>query len=256
MAIDVKNYHSLHPGGLAGNTALSLRQNQAGEQTGFNEILINSLQKTNTSAQSYIDTQSLSREQLDLLVQNMQIQMNRRLFNIAFNGNGENIIFPGNLFQFAPNSMAGSSLEVSKYRQLPPKNNVNPASGTLNDIIEKAAKRYDVDPDLIRSVIKAESNFDSKALSPKGAVGLMQLMPETAKELGVKNAYDPEENVMGGTKYLKMLLDRYGGEIDIALAAYNWGMGNLERNSGRLPLETKNYIARIDEYYRDIKASA
>jgi len=79
-------------------------------------------------------------------------------------------------------------------------------------------------------------------------------MPETARDLGVKNAYDPQENIMGGTSYLKTLLDRYDGKVDLALAAYNWGMGNLERSPDRLPAETINYVARINNYLKDMKA--
>jgi soluble lytic murein transglycosylase-like protein len=76
----------------------------------------------------------------------------------------------------------------------------------------------------------------------------MQLMPETARDLGIEDPYDPSQNVTAGTRYLKMLIDRYKGNVNVALAAYNWGMGNVERNPGRLPEETRNYIARINGY--------
>lgn len=115
----------------------------------------------------------------------------------------------------------------------------------LEPIIERASASCGVDKGLIIEVIRAESGFDASALSSKGAMGLMQLMPETARELGVSNPYDPEENVMAGTRYLKSLLDRYDGSVPLALAAYNWGMGNLERSSGRLPKETREYVSRI-----------
>jgi soluble lytic murein transglycosylase-like protein len=122
----------------------------------------------------------------------------------------------------------------------------------LNDLIQKASKAHNVDAGLVSAVIRAESNFNPTVNSPKGAMGLMQLMPETAKELGVENPYDPEENIMGGVRYLRMLLDRYAGNVKNALAAYNWGMGNLEKNSGRLPEETRGYIAKVMKYYEGV----
>jgi soluble lytic murein transglycosylase-like protein len=121
----------------------------------------------------------------------------------------------------------------------------------MDQIINRASRTYHVEPALIKAVIKAESNFDPDATSPKGAMGLMQLMPETARDLGVKDPYDPTENIMAGTRYLGMLLDRYEGNIPLALAGYNWGMGNVERHPGGLPQETRTYIARVNQYYRE-----
>lgn len=123
-----------------------------------------------------------------------------------------------------------------------------PASTSIEQLIDKAAQRYQVAPELIKAVIKAESSFNPKAVSPAGAQGLMQLMPATARELGVEDSFDPEQNIMGGTRYLRDLLKRYDGDLDSALAAYNWGMGNLARSDGRLPLETRNYQKRVKEY--------
>ena len=120
--------------------------------------------------------------------------------------------------------------------------------GHFEDIIGMAADRFGVAPELIRAVIRAESDFDPRAQSPVGAQGLMQLMPETARDLGVSAPFDPEANILGGTRYLRQLLDRYQGQVETALAAYNWGPGNVDRGNGRLPEETRNYIARIKQF--------
>jgi hypothetical protein len=120
--------------------------------------------------------------------------------------------------------------------------------------ISEAAQTHGVDPALVRSVIKAESNFDANCTSPKGAMGLMQLMPETARELGVRNGYDPGENIGAGTRYLKKLLTRYDGNVPLALAAYNWGMGNLERRPGQMPAETRRYVDQVTRQYAALKA--
>ena len=121
-------------------------------------------------------------------------------------------------------------------------------------IIQQASQTYGVDPALIRAVIRAESNFKTESTSPKGAMGLMQIMPGTAKDLGIRDAYDPQQNIMGGTRYLKSLLDRYGGDVPTALAAYNWGMGNVERRPEKLPRETRVYVSRIQQYLDEGRA--
>ena len=117
-------------------------------------------------------------------------------------------------------------------------------------IIEKASRRYGVDGSLIRAIIKAESNFNPRAVSSAGAQGLMQLMPATARGLGVSDSFDPEQNVMAGTRFLKDMLRRYDGNLDEALAAYNWGPGNLDRHgSDNLPRETRAYLGKVKGYY-------
>lgn len=116
----------------------------------------------------------------------------------------------------------------------------------ISDVVNEASGKYRLDPDLVNSVIKAESDFKVRALSPKGAQGLMQLMPGTASQLGVPDAFDPEANVNGGTKYLRELLERYNFDMVKALAAYNAGPERVEKYGGVPPYyETRAYVARI-----------
>jgi soluble lytic murein transglycosylase-like protein len=127
---------------------------------------------------------------------------------------------------------------------------IPPAQASIQSLITSSASRHQVDPDFVASVVKAESGFNPKAVSPKGAQGLMQLMPQTAASLGVKNALDPAANVEGGTKYLRQLLDRYAGDAVKALAAYHAGPQRVEHYGGIPPYrETRAYVARvIDDY--------
>ncbi len=120
----------------------------------------------------------------------------------------------------------------------------------LDLLIKAATDAYQLDPELIRAVIRVESNFDPDAVSPAGAMGLMQLMPQTAREVGVKNPFDLTENVFGGARYLRLMMDRYSGDLEKALAAYNWGPANLDRSRGWLPEETKRYVNMVQAFHR------
>ena len=134
---------------------------------------------------------------------------------------------------------------------------VAPHPFDLNQAVKAASGANQLDPDLVNSVIRAESDFNIHALSPKGAQGLMQLMPKTATELGVRNAFDPEANVEAGTRYLRTLLERYNFDLIKALAAYNAGPQRVEQYNGVPPYyETKAYVARIVRDFNRKKLAA
>lgn len=120
----------------------------------------------------------------------------------------------------------------------------------IDAAIDQAASRHNVDPNLVRALVKVESNFNPNAVSRKGAMGLMQLMPQTARQLNLKNPFDPQQNIDAGVRHLKQLLDNYNGDVRLSLAAYNAGSGAVSRNRG-IPRysETQNYVRRITNLY-------
>lgn len=131
----------------------------------------------------------------------------------------------------------------------------NVSTGEINQLIDKYSQRHGIDSDFVRAVVKQESGFNEKATSRCGAMGLMQLMPSTANSLGVTNAYDAEQNIEGGTKYLKGLLDRFGNNKELALAAYNAGPNAVKKYGGIPPYqETQGYVKNVLSMYGRFKS--
>jgi soluble lytic murein transglycosylase-like protein len=148
------------------------------------------------------------------------------------------------LLVLSPNEMTQSGDHYSA--------NMLARASRYDSIIENAAVSAAVEPNLLRAVIVVESGFNSRAVSKRGAVGLMQLMPATASRFGVSNPYDPLENVHGGARYLKFLMDRFGQNVRLALAAYNAGEEAVDRNGGQIPpfTETMAYVPKVLKVYR------
>lgn len=218
----------------------------------FNRILGDMVTGSAVLPQEPQGNEPLGKEKILQLVQWMNIKMNENLLR-SVEGDGFDASY-----RWKFDSLLRPPVKESPIVEETAKPDTNQAltkvipmsSGRgYEEIIQKAAATYDIDPDLIRGVIQVESNFNASAQSPKGAMGLMQLMPETARELGVSDPYNPEANIMGGTRYLKKLLTRYDGDVSLALAAYNWGMGNLENHRNWMPQETKNYVNRVTGIY-------
>lgn len=126
-----------------------------------------------------------------------------------------------------------------------------PTSADIDQLVEQTATRFQVDPNLVRAMVRVESGYDPKAVSNKGAMGLMQLVPATASRYGVVNPFDPKQNLEGGVSYLKHLLDRFGGDLKLSLAAYNSGEQTVQRLGGvpAIP-ETQNYVHKVTNIYQ------
>lgn len=195
----------------------------------------------------------------------LRLQMLRSAVSLADNDTGGNYLPTSTtisqaLAKFLEQEQQQSSTKTGDKQELvlpvPPDADItitapDAADPSLEAIISRASKRYGVHEGLIKAVIKAESNFNVTAVSHAGAKGLMQLMPSTARGLGVTDSFDPEQNVMAGTRFLKDMLNRYGGDVDSALAAYNWGPGNVDKRGDSLPRETREYLTKVKKYFND-----
>jgi hypothetical protein len=269
------------------NTGICIEAGLAAQRRGFQNLSSKSLNKAGT-CETFIslmadiiekgkktdnldNTSPLEKDRLLQLINAVTLQMNEYLLGELsdFDESGQDVgVFKSQRKWMNDYGVGdGTASFVSKIKQEPKKiekiispfrhktallarGAFRPEGGNaeIDEIIKHASNIYGVAPELITAVIKAESDFNIGANSSKGAMGLMQLMPETAKELGVKNCYDPVENIMAGTCYLKSLLNRYDGNVELTLAAYNWGMGNVERQPDRLPQETRTYIAMVNGF--------
>lgn len=181
------------------------------------------------------------------------------LFLLAFAGSAGADIFvykdPQGVLHFTnvPNH-SGYRVTIREWKGGPAAPSLSP--GEFGKIIRTASDRHGVDPDLVRAVVKVESDFNSYARSHKGAQGLMQLMPETARLHDVSDVYDPEENIDGGVRHLKLLLERFQGNLTLSLAAYNAGIKAVEKYGGVPPYaETREYVRRVLAQYRRYRAN-
>ena len=270
MTIDINNNLSLLRSVLAMESSKSDRQDAAGQSDGVFAEQLDRAMETSAAGQT---EQSAAQN----LAEALSLQMLQTTLSLAGDGTADTSPSPvlgqqPSMLQPLIKAYADAAAQAAQAQtprdtaELPgeppssvsslslPSSPLGNGKEWLEPIIAKASSRYGVETGLIKAVIKAESNFNPTAVSSAGARGLMQLMPGTARSLGVSDSFDPEQNVMAGTRFLRDLLDHYNGNMDSALAAYNWGPGNMDRRPGSMPRETQNYLARVKQLYSSYSA--
>jgi len=180
------------------------------------------------------------------------INTNMQSFNVPTPQFQTNFFFGGDTF-ISTTGSSNNDKKDDKTKGAPYQSTLSTSEhNTYNDLILKYSKKYDVNPNLVKAIIKQESCFQPRAKSRCNAMGLMQLMPSTAKSLGVTDPWDPEQNINGGVKLISQLLKKYDGDVKLALAAYNWGAGNLAKKGiEKAPKETRCYITNVTKYYKE-----
>lgn len=204
---------------------------------------INSLQ-TLGAVQSYTEQSSTSSSLFTNMLGEMLNQSTIANSTISNFGNTKQLTYKGMDEVFYPSTL--STLLATTNQPASSVKNHTHDSMDYAHIIKKAAEKFKLPERLISSVIQHESNFNSKAVSPAGAQGLMQLMPGTARFLGVKDSFNPEQNILGGARYLRQMLDQFNDNVELALAAYNAGPGNVRKYAGIPPFkETQGYVKKV-----------
>jgi len=218
-----------------------VHQSPIGGHSAFDSDLgaaVNSLKNNDKSVSTVIEQVKLS-----------QVKMLQGLFSVEAEDEGVGFLSGmESLINFQRLSLQESQI-VDKYasqQHYTLSDKAEKTGSVINRLIDRVAEKVSLAPELIHSVVSAESDYNPTAVSHAGAQGLMQLMPGTAAELGVKDSFDPAQNLMAGSKYLKQLLDKYDGDLDHALAAYNWGQGNVDRHGlENMPQETCDYLVKV-----------